>query len=333
MTLKWGIIGTGLISERNTIPAMLKADNAELVAVMDVNENRVQQIAHKFSIPKFYNSEKALLEDKDVEAVYVATPAYLHAKQGVEAAEHGKHILCEKPMALTIKECEEMIAACQRNNVKLAMGFMMRFHPHHLKAKELIETKAIGEIVKATVQWNFWYPPGKGLWRHDRRLGGGGCLMDVGVHCADLLTFLVGEDVEDVFALTGNVIFEYPVEDISTLLLRFRTSVHGIIDNSFAIDSKNSPNGLEIYGTKGVITTNKTISCFIGGTMTTFIDGKEKKYPASKVDTYQKEIEDFADCIENKKEPSAAGKCGLQALKLVLAGYESAESKKTVHVP
>ena len=331
MMLKWGIIGAGLISERNMMPAMLKAENAELVALMDVNEKRVKEISDKFSVPKFYTSEKDLLENKDVEAVYIATPSYLHAEQVIKASEHGKHILCEKPMALTLKECEEMITACERNNVKLAMGFMMRFHPHHLRAKELIETKAIGEIIKARVQWNFWYPPKDGLWRQDPRLGGGGCLMDVGIHCVDLLRFLIG-DVKDAFALTGNVIFKYSVEDISTLVLRFKTGAQGIIDNSFAIDSKNSPNGIEICGTKGVITTNKTISCFIGGTMATFIDGKEEKYPASEVDTYQKEIENFAGSAGNKTEPSAGGKDGLEALRIVLAGYESARLDKTVHI-
>ena len=329
MTIKWGIIGAGLISERNMIPAMLKADNAQIVAVMDIDENRVQQMADKFSIPRFYSSEKALLEDKDVDAVYVATPAYLHAKEVIEAAEHGKHILCEKPMAMTVKECEEMITACQRNNVNLGMGFMLRYHPHHLKAKELIETKTIGDIVKVRAQWNVWYPPpANGPWRHDRKLGGGGCSMDVGIHCADLLRFIVGEEVEQVLALADNVIFEYPVEDSSTLLLRFKTSVHGIIENSFAIDTKNSPNGLEIYGTKGVITTNKTISCFIGGTMTTFIDGKEKTYPASDVDTYQKEVESFGRKIESGE--SSIDENGLEALKVILAGYESAKAKKAI---
>lgn len=331
MKVKWGIIGAGVISERNMIPAMLKARDTELVAVMDVNQDRVKKIADDFSIPKFYTKEDQLLEDKNVEAVYIATPGHLHAKQAIAASKHGKHILCEKPMALTVKECEEMIAACQENHVKLTTGFMMRFHPHHLKAKELIESKAIGEIVKARAQWNFWYPPKAGLWRHAPDLGGGGCLMDVGIHCVDLLRFLVGE-VAEVVALTGNVIFQYPVEDISTLALKFKTGAHGIIENSFAVDSKNSPNGVELYGTKGVITTWKTISCFVGGTMTTFIDGKEERYPVSEVDTYQKEIEDFADCIKDKKSSSVNGEDGLYALKTVLAGYESAKSKRTVQV-
>jgi len=331
MNIKWGIIGTGIISERNMIPAMLKARDTELAAVMDVNADRVKKIADDFSIPKFYTREEQLLKDKNIEAVYIATPGHLHAKQVIEASKHGKHILCEKPMALTVKECEEMMAACQGNNVKLTIGFMMRFHPHHLKAKELIETKAIGEIVKARAQWNFWYPPREGLWRHAPDLGGGGCLMDVGVHCVDLLRFLAGE-VAEVAALTGNVIFQYPVEDISTLALKFKTGAHGIIDNSFAVDSKNSPNGIEVYGTKGVIATSKTISCFVGGTMTTFIDGKEERYPASEVDTYQKEIENFADCIKGKKNSCVSGEDGLYALKTVLAGYESAKSKRTVQV-
>lgn len=332
MVLKWGIIGAGLISERNTIPAMLKTESSDILAIMDVNENRAKDILQKFSIPNYYTKEEDLLRNKDIEAVYIATPAFLHVKQVVQAAEYGKHILCEKPMALTIEECEKMIDACEKNNVRLAMGFMMRFHPYHLKVKELIETKKIGDIVKARIQWNFWYPPKEnGLWRHDPQLSGGGSMMDVGIHCVDLLRFLIGE-IEEVYALTSNKIFQYPVEDTSTLLLNFKTGEHGIVDNSFAMDSASSPNGLEIYGTKGIITTRKTSTCFIGGTMSLFIDGKEEKYPISEVDTYQKEIENFESGIENNGAFSSDGEDGLQALKIVLAGYESAGSKKIVQI-
>ena len=155
--------------------------------------------------------------------------------------------------------------------------------------------------------------------------------MDVGVHCVDLLRFLVGE-VEEVVGLTGNVVFHYPVEDISTLLLRFKGGAQGIIDNTFSVDTKNSPNGLEIYGTKGSITTEKTISCSTGGTMTTIINEEEKRYPASEVNTYQKEIENFASGVEKPRESFAVDKAGLRALKIVLAGYESARLKQSVQI-
>ena len=329
MAVKWGIIGSGLISERNMIPAMLKAKGTQLVAIMDVDQDRAKRVAKTFSIPKYYTKEIDLLKDEDIEAVYIATPSFLHARQVIEAANYKKHVLCEKPMALTIAEGEEMIKVCRQNKVKFAMGFMMKFHPHHLKAKQLIEAKAIGEIVKARAQWNFWYPPKDGLWRQDPRLGGGGCLMDVGIHCVDLLRFLVG-DVDEVLALTGNTIFQYPVEDFSCLLLRFAGGAHGIVDNCFSIDSKNSPNGIEIYGTKGAITTNKTISCFIGGTMTTIIDGEETKYSESQIDTYQEEIEEFARCIVREQEAQAVDESGRKALEVVLAGYESTRTKKAV---
>ncbi len=331
MRLKWGIVGAGLITERNVIDAISKATNSELVALMDVNETRVRDISRKFAIPKSYTKEEDLLEDNDVEAVYVATPLYLHAEQVVRAAEWGKHILCEKPMALTLKECEEMIAACERNKVKLAIGYMMRFHPYHLRIKELLQNKAIGEVIKARFQWNDWYPPGNGVWRHNPRLGGGGCLMDIGSHCVDLARFLMG-DVEDVSALTDNVFFKYSVEDISTLILRFKSGPQGIVDNSFARDPDNSPDGIEIYGTKGAITTRKTISCFVGGTMTTLIDGREEKYLASEVDIYEEQIQDFAASTGDKTGTHADGESGMETLKVVLAGYESAKSRKTIRI-
>jgi len=330
MALKWGILGAGLISERNMIPAMLNAANAKPVAVMDVNASRAKEVAAKFRIEKIVTSEESLLACDDVEAVYIATPAHCHAQQVIAAAEHGKHILCEKPLALTIRDGEAMMAACKANRVQLGMGFMMRYHPHHLRARDLIRTGMIGDIVKARIQWNFRYPPQSGLWRQDPQRGGGGCMMDVGVHCVDLLHFLVGE-IEEVVALSDNVVFHYPVEDVASVLLRFDGGAHGLVDTSFAVDSKHSPNGIEVYGTKGRIATHKTVSCFVGGSMVTLIDGNETSYPASEVDTYQKEVEAFAEALAGGGTP-AVDENGLHALKVVLAAYESARSGKRVRV-
>ena len=329
MAVKWGILGSGKISQRNMIPAMQQAENVDIVACMDINENTAKDVAEKFSIPKYYTTEKELLEDENVQVIYVATPVNMHAEHVIAAAKHGKHILCEKPMALTLQDCEQMLAVCKENNVSLAMGFMLRFHPHHLKAKELIDSGAIGQIVKARVQWNFMFPPGDNIWSHDPVRSGGGCLMDVGVHCIDLLRFLVG-DIKEVSAIANNVVFDYPVEDASTLLLKFKNGAHGIIENSFAVETKNSTNGVEIDGTKGVIATQKTVSCFVGGTMTTFIDGKEDKYPVSEVINYQKEVESFGRMIESGE--SGIDENGLEALKVILAGYESAKLKKSVRI-
>ncbi len=328
MAIRWGILGSGKISQRNMVPAMLAADNADVIACMDIDKNTARDVAEKFSIPKYYTTSKELLTDKDIQAIYVATPVYLHAEKVIEAAKHGKHVLCEKPMALTLQDCKEMMAACRANNVHLAMGFMLRFHPHHLKAKELIDSGAIGQIVKARVQWNFMFPPQEGVWSHDPALSGGGSLMDVGVHGIDLLRFLVG-DIEEVSALSSNVVFPFLVEDAATVLLKFRNGSHGLIETSFAVDTKNSPNGVEIYGTKGVITTQKTVSCFVGGTMKTCIDGEEQSYPVSEVINYQKEVESFGRKIESR-EPCTIDENGLESLRVILAAYESAKLKKTV---
>jgi len=224
-----------------------------------------------------------------------------------------------------------MMAACKSHNVKLSLGFMMRFHPHHVRAKELVDSGAMGDLVCASVQWNFAYPPKSGLWRQDPSVSGGGCLMDVGIHCVDLLRFFMGE-VEEVVAMTGNVVFQYPVEDISTLILRFKGGAQAVVENSFAVDAKHSRNGLELLGTKGRIMTRKSISCFIGGEMTTEIAGTTTDYPPSEVDSYQKEIEAFGVQVSDNPDNAHVDDGGLQALKVVLAAYESAASGRRIRL-
>jgi len=125
--VKWGVIGAGGIADRRTIPeGIVPAANSELVAVMDVDEARVKEVASKYNVPKWYTSDADLLKDPAVEAVYIATPVNVHVEQAVAAAEKGKHVLCEKPLALTLDESRRIIHACKSAGVKLSVGLMMR---------------------------------------------------------------------------------------------------------------------------------------------------------------------------------------------------------------
>jgi len=347
MSVKWGVIGAGGIADRRTIPeGLISAKNAELVAVMDIDEGRVRQVAEKYGGLRYYTREEDLLEDKQIEAVYIATPTYLHHQQTLMAARARKHILCEKPMAMNLKDAEKMIAVCQENKVKLSLGYMMRYHTYNRKIKEMIDGGKLGNLVMGRAQLTCWYPPIEGAWRQNPSLGAGGSLIDMGSHCIDLLEWMMGP-VREVFCFTSRLVHNYPVEDTATVLLRFKSGAQALVDSHFNVPDASSENRLEIYGTKGSILARGTIGQDSTGEMVAKIE-EQKGYQAGQKreevreesivleakNIYQAEIEDFSNCIlqgENA-QPSFTGEDGLRNLKIVLAAYESARKGRTVEI-
>jgi len=195
--VNWGVIGACGIADRRTIPeGIIPAKNAELVALMDVDEERLRKVAKKYGKVRYYTKEEDLIKDSEVEAVYIATPTYLHHKHVLMAAEAKKHILCEKPMAMNLHQAEEMIRACRENKVKLTLDYMMRYHTYNREIKRMIDKGELGKLVMGRAQLTCWYPPIKGAWRQNPELGGGGSLIDMGTHCIDLLEMLMGKVVE-----------------------------------------------------------------------------------------------------------------------------------------
>src|SRR5258707_5307917 len=189
--LKWGVIGSGGIARRRTIPeGFVPAGNAHLTAVYGTNATTNQEVAEQYgAIPA--TSLEALLAT-DIDAVYVASPVHAHHAQVITCAKAGKHVLCEKPLGLTVAEVEEMATVCRQARVQFGVAFMMRFQAQHQAAMKMIQDGLIGKPVYARAQLSCWYPPVKGSWRQDPALGGGGSLMDLASHCIDLLEMFFG---------------------------------------------------------------------------------------------------------------------------------------------
>ncbi len=348
MSVKWGVIGCGGIADRRTIPeGILPAKNAELVAVMDVNEEKLKGVSQKYNNVRSYLTEEELVNDKEVQAVYIATPVYLHPKQVALAARAGKHILCEKAMALTIKDCQEMIDVCKQNKVKLGIGLMMRYHAYHIKAKEMVEQGLLGKITFCRAQLSCWYPDIEGAWRQDPESGGGGSLIDMGSHCIDVLEVIIGSKVNQVSCFTAALVHSYPVEDTSVAILGFEDGAQGVVDSCFSIPDASSKNRLEMYGTKGSILAEGTIGQMPGGEMWAYLEKEAKGYDAGQgretdsvqeeikpvpVNMYQGEVEDFSKCVEEDSTPSVTGEDGLWTQRVVLACYESARTGQAVKV-
>ena len=346
LKVKWGVIGACGIADRRTIPeGIIPAKNAELVAIMDVDEKRLKNVAKKYGNVRCYTKEEDLLENREVEAVYIATPTYLHHKQVLLTAKAKKHILCEKPMAMNLKQAQEMIEVCKKNKVKLTLDYMMRYHSYNRKIKEMIDEGKLGKLVMGRAQLTCWYPPAKGAWRQKPALGGGGSLIDMGTHCIDLLEMFMGE-VGEVFCYINSLVQNYPVEDTAVVLLKFKNNALGLVDNHFNIPDASSENRLEIYGSRGSILAKGTIGQDSSGCIVGRIEKEGKGYEAAQkreevkeeeislkpMNMYQSEIEDFDKCILEDTEPSFKGEDGLRNLKIVLSAYESVKKGKPVKV-
>lgn len=346
MKVKWGVIGACGIANRRTIPeGIIPAKNAELIAVMDIDESGLRRVAKKYGLTRSYTKEEDILRDKDVQTVYIATPAYLHHKQVLMAAEAKKHILCEKPMGISLEEAEEMIFVCKENKVKLTLNYMLRYHSYHRKLKEMIDKGKLGKLVMGRAQLTCWYPPMKGAWRQDPNLGGGGSLIDMGTHCVDLLEMLMGK-VAEVTCFINRLVQNYPVEDTAVVLLRFENGAVGIVDNQFNVPDASLENRLEVYGSRGSVFAQGTTGQLSTGEMIARLEKKEKGYEAAQkrgegkarkitlnpTNMYQSKIEEFSKCIMEDTEPSLRGEDGLRNLRIILAAYESAREKKAVEV-
>ncbi len=291
--LRLGVIGCGGIAARRTIPETVRfVQDAEIVSVMDTSRDRAEQVARDFSILHWCTDERALL-DREVDAVYIASPPSAHCQQMTLAAGSGKHVLCEKPMALSAAEVDAMATAC-RPETKFMLGFCMRFNLNNRKARELVHSGALGKPVMGRAQLTCWYPPIPGAWRQDLRAGGGGSFLDMGTHCVDLLEWIMGSRVTEVVAFQDQLVQKYPtpVEDTSTVLLRFRNGAHGVVDNFFNVPDAASPNALELYGSSGSMQARGTIGQSPGGTLRV-IRERQADYEAAQVRENAREEEEI----------------------------------------
>ncbi len=340
--MKFGIIGCGGIADRRTIPGMLKSDKVEIVAVQNRTIDVSKRIAEKYKIPYYFEKEEDLLKIDEIEAVYIATPVYLHITQIKMSADYGKHILSEKPLGMNVRETEEIVEYCNKKGVTLQVGFMMRYHGYHKMAHDMIKNGEIGEPVMGRAQLTTWYPPIDGAWRQDPAKSGGGALMDMAIHSVDILRYMFGE-VSEVVSFNDTITHNYPVEDSGIVMLKFKNGAYGICDSFFNIPDNAAKGFLELYGTKGSLLAEGTISQIAGGKMIAYIspqDGYDAKQDrksiepvaikADLVDLYQAEVEDFIDAVENKRTPMNSGEEALENMKIIEAAYNSQKTGRII---
>ena len=321
--IRWGVIGAGGIAHRRTMSAMNEAENTKLQALMVRDMERAKRLAQEHGAESYYDSVEGVLSDPNVDAVYIATPVYLHCHHVILAAESGKHVLCEKPMAINIDECKRMMDACNENGVHLEVCFLLRFDPYFIKIKQLVENYEMGQIIQARASFLKSYSIQDGLWRRDPNMSGGGVLMDMGAHAVDLLSYILG-DVSKVTAMVNSRTTGWEVEDTATILMEMENGAFAIADTSYVIP--HSDTMLEIYGTKGT-------ALLTGGsewTLKLYLGDKIQEESKPYKNLYKPLLEHFSKCLEDKKESITSGNAGLKNIQIISAAYESAVNGKTM---
>lgn len=297
--VRYGILGTANIARKRHMPAFRKTGNAEVVAVASRNADRARVFAAEFDIHSAYGNYDDLLADSQIDAVIVALPNSLHRDWVIKAATAGKHVLCEKPLAMNEDEVQAMIDAASKNNVLLMEGFMYRFHPQHDYVQEVIQSGGIGKVQAVRAELTYTLPDWKNDSRGQKELGGG-ALFDAGCYCVNAVRFLMGVEPVSVqayyslHAVNG-------VDKTTVAILKFPDDRMAYIATSMEQPFKNT---YEVTGLRGrIIVPN----AFPGGmNPTTVLVHSErgevtKSYDAC--DHFQNEIEHFSDCILNNKRP------------------------------
>lgn len=342
--VKWGVIGSGGIARRRTIPeGIMPARNAQLAAVCGVNRQANAVLARQYGAEAV--DDVAALLQTDIDAVYIATPPDLHREQAAACAQAGKHVFCEKPLGVSVADAEALIAACRCAGVRLGTAFMMRYQAQHQAALKLIQEGGLGTPVFGRAQLSCWYPPMKGAWRQDPARAGGGSLIDMGGHCIDLLEMYFGT-VRAVSCFIHRAVHGYATEDSAVVSLFFAGGALGAVDAFFCIPDDASRNRLELYGSLGSILAEGTIGQDASGRMVARLDDKAPGYDSRQarapgggvvidppsVNTYRAEIEEFSQAILDGREPLIGAQAGLHSQKVLAACYESARTGRVIEI-
>lgn len=336
MKIKWGVIGCGGIADRRTLPGMMLADNVELIAVMDTNMAAAENCKEKYNAKYAFDNYEELLALDEIEAVYIASPVFCHKEQAMAAAKAKKHILLEKPMALSVEDSKEIAAYCKEQGVKLGVGLMMRFAAYHQEMKKIVAEGKIGDVVSMRGQLTCWYPDIPGNWRQNKELSAGGALMDMGIHCIDLLEYISGLKAVDVRGFTATQTFSYNADDSAAIVMKMDNGALAMVDANFNIPDAAAKCKLEIYGTKGSIMAEGTVSQVEGGEVKVLISDDSLGYDASQNredlvavnldvelgNMYTKEVESFGRAIINDTEPMVTAEDGIHVQEICVKAYE-----------
>jgi predicted dehydrogenase len=328
--IRYAVVGLGHISQVAVLPAFAHARrNSKLVAVVSDDPTKRREIAKRYKLDHAFSYEQ--FDDclEVVDAIYIALPNSMHAEYTIRAARAGVHVLCEKPMAVTVKECQQMIAACRRAKVKLMIAYRLHFEALNLEAADLARTGRLGELKYFNSSFSMSVRRGD---IRTKRAFGGGTLYDIGVYCINAARNLFRAEPTVVSAMSVNrgLTSLSEIDETTAATLRFGRDQVATFVTSFNCSDIGA---YRIVGTKGHLHADPAYEYAEGLEYTVTIDGKTRRKASGKHDQFGPEISYFSDCILNDRHPEPSGEEGLQDVRIVEALYKSARTGRPVRIP
>jgi glucose-fructose oxidoreductase len=328
---RYAVVGLGHISQVAILPAFDHAKNSELVALFSNDQKKLKTMGRKYGIKNLYSYDQydEVLASGEIDAVYIALPNHLHREYTVRAANCGVHVLCEKPMAVTAEDCQEMIRACRENGVKLMVAYRLHFEAANLSAIDVIEKKRLGDARVFESVFTQAVPDDN--IRLNPREKGGGPLYDVGIYCINAARYLFQAEPESVSALAANGNerkFKNAEESVS-VVMKFSEERIAAFTCSFGTVGESS---YRVLGKKGELEMVEPYSYAKDIKQTITINGKEKKKVFKKRDQFGPEVAYFSMCIQKDIEPEPNGMEGLADIHVIEAIYHAIDSGMTTKV-
>ncbi|MDQ3255488.1 MAG: Gfo/Idh/MocA family oxidoreductase [Acidobacteriota bacterium] len=319
--LRWGLIGCGDIARKRVAPALRDLPNCELIAVSRARADLAQSFAAEFGARRWPADWRELIVDKEIDAVYIATPVHLHAAQTIAAAEAGKHVLCEKPLAMNVAECDRMIEACRAYGVTLGVAYYRHFYPVVARIKEIVSAGEIGDPVLAQINAFEYFDPDPNHprgWLIEREQSGGGPMFDFGCHRIEVLVNLFGP-INQTTGMNGNAVFTRGVEDTGVAIFRFDSRASGVLSVTHA--AWEPQDTLDIYGSRGSL----HVPVLNVGTLhvKTYSAGERTEEHPPDPNFHSPLIDDFVRAVWGRREPMVGGTVGREVARveeLVYAG-------------
>jgi len=334
------VVGTGYASECLHLPRLVKIPEVRIVAVVSRSKEKAKLVARRFGIEDYYTDLDQVLKREDVRVVDLNVPTFLHKEQVVRAAEAGKHVLCEKPMATTLREADEMIDAVRRAGTKLMIAHVLRFWPDYVKVKQLVEEGYVGEAVAARAKripgpgypWEGMPKEARGSphWKAEAKKGGG--ILDLQIHDIDYLRYLFSSPIEVVSAVGGRLAGK-TIDALDHCFAIFRLEdgkVWEVVSSWVRPIECPFIQNLEVYGSEGYLVLDNQTS----PSLTLYTrDGNTLRIDPPKTDGYFDEIQHFVKCVLENKNPSITPEDSRASLEASLAVARSIQTMKPVNLP